>query len=263
MDIYKRYHAGHGGSAPGTPTSTSRKAAQQVQTQTLAALQTHSPRSSFTSSSCPSTANVSQAQAQNYGQVQGHGPSRSPPPTPPQAQSMTEHLNNLKNTSYISSSSNYSTEQVSTAVVTTVEKTNTFAQSLTVSTNSIPPESMRSSLSPSSRAEQEQKRQVLITSLFPRSVTLQDTTGIAGISFPAVSNEGHTHKQEAPIAPIAPDFDMGGLSITGHAVPLRAAQTEADRRYVAELLDTAEEIEEEGTEPDSDRENDGTNENDR
>ena len=258
MDIYKRYPEGHGGSAPGTPTSTSRKAAQQVQTQTLAALQTHSPRSSFTSSSCPSTAN--QAQAQNYGQVQGPGPSRSPPPTPPPTQSMTE--NNLKNTSYISSST-YSTERVSSTVVTTVEKTNPFSHSFTISTNSAPTESIRSSLSPSSRAQQEQKRQVLITSLFPRSVTLQDSTGIAGISFPAVSNEGHTHKQEAHSALVVEDFNMGGLSITGHAVPLRAAQTEADRRYVAELLDTAEEMEEEGTEPDSVRENDGTNENDR
>lgn len=288
MEIYKRYPEGHGSSAPGTPTSTTRKAAQQMQTQTLAALTTNSPRSSFTSSSCPSTANMSQAQMQGHGQghVQGHGLSRSPPPTPPRTQQMA---NSNTNTSFISTSS-YSIEKDSNGasqVATTTERsaaqssinqaqhtvqtssfihtsshtnapakssTKAFTNSLVINTNTISAnlqdsaiEPVRSSLSPSSRAQMEQKRQVLITSLFPRSVTLQDTTGIPGISFPTSSEE--PNRQDSHTTPPLQDVDIGGLSITGQAVTLRAAQTEADRRYLAELLDT-DEMEEEGSEPD-------------
>lgn len=233
MEIYKRTPVGSG-SAPGTPTSTTRKAAQVL------ALQLQSPRSSFTSS-CPSTTNHSQTQAQSHSQ----------PATPPRQSSSTPKV--VHSAQYSNSSAEVRTAPtpLPPAPATSPVVSNRPFAHLKVSTAPLEPapqgsgEFARSTLSPSNRVEQAQKRQVLITSLFPRSMTLQDTTGIADIHFPTEESAGNT--AEAYSVGCVDGFE--GLTISGHAMALKPASSELDRRYVAELAELDDELEEEGSEP--------------
>lgn len=173
MEIYRR-HVANGGSAPGTPTSTSRKAATQHALQLQIPSQTvASPRSSFTSSS-PTSTNISipntpprSCHAPNTGNAAPPNVSSAKAPTtvppPPSAPRVPEAGNG--NTGAENSAAD-GTPAVHAAASSKI------------------PASTSSRLSTSTPQTNEvQRRQMLITSLFPRSATVQDSTGIDGISF--------------------------------------------------------------------------------
>lgn len=190
MDIYKR-HVAAGGSAPGTPTSTTRKSLAQLQLQ-LPGPATHaSPRSSFTSSSPTSTTNFS---ISNTPPRSFHAPNNSASATSAAAPATTATMAPLP--SGRSSVHDRKDNEIATATATV---TTTAAPSVATPVMSTSISNNNSSSIATPQSSEVHRRQMLITSLFPRSVTVQDSTGIEGISFqPAAVSPA---KEEAATAP--------------------------------------------------------------
>jgi hypothetical protein len=207
MDLYKRSASGPAsgsGSTPTTPTGAARKAALLAALQPLTIQST--PRSSFTSHS-PSPTNTSasgpysppRASSGTGGEVSGAGAGfgRTAPSAARQSSSAATgiaiHQSNLSLTPPSQVPASASGSRMPPAGWTPASD----GAAPTSSTSDAP----RSRLSPTRRSIE--RRQMLITSLFPRaSISVQDSTGIPNMQLPPAEEAHRSGAQDATSAQV-------------------------------------------------------------